>query len=117
MDVDHGYADLLEEFSRENLHVSRENDEIDRAGEELEYARLCLCLGSRRDWDVVIGDTEAGDIDGVVGMVREDGNDVRLELATAPAPEEVEEAMVVTRGEHRYALTFARVCKTPSHSE
>src|SRR5580765_1899354 len=117
MDVDHGYADLLEEFGRENLHVSREDDEIDLAGEELDHARLCLCLGSRRDWDVVIGDTEAGDIDGAVGMVREDGDNVCIELATAPAPEEVQEAMVVTRGEQRYALPFARVCKTPSHSE
>ena len=92
MDVDHGYADLLEEFGRENLHVSREDYEIGLAGKELEHARLCVNLGSRRDWDVVIRDTEAENIDGVVGMVREDGDNVCIELATAPAPEEVQEA-------------------------
>lgn len=117
MDVDHGYADLLEEFGRENLHVSREDYEIDLAGKELEHARLCVSLGSRRDWDVVIRDTEAENIDGVVGMVREDGDNVCIELATAPAPEEVQEAMVVTRGEQRYALAFARVRETPIHSK
>ena len=34
----------------------------------------------------------------VVGMVRNDGDNVRIELATAPAPEEVQEAVVLARG-------------------
>jgi len=53
----------------------------------------------------------------VVGMVRDDGDNVRIELASAPAPEKVQEAMVIARGKQRRALTFARVREAPSHPE
>src|SRR5207249_6556019 len=53
----------------------------------------------------------------VVGMIRYDGDNVRIELASAPAPEEVQEAVVIARDKQRRALTFARVREAPSHPE
>ena len=102
---------------REDLHVAGEHDEVDLAGEELEHPLLGLAVGRARDRDVVERHAEAGDVVRVVGVVGDDGDDVGVELAAAPAPEQVEEAVVVARGEERHALALARVGEAPVHRE
>jgi hypothetical protein len=68
---------------------------------------------------VVVRDAEAGDVALVVGVVRDHGDDVGLELvaAPAPAPEQVEQAVVLARREHRRALCLVRVGEAPVHLE
>jgi hypothetical protein len=57
---------------------------------------------------VVVGNVEAGDIARVFGMVGDDARDVGLDLAMAPSPEEVEQAMVLARRKHsRCFASFA----------
>jgi hypothetical protein len=47
---------------------------------------------------VVVRNAEAGDVRRVMRVVRDDADDVGLELAAPPAPEEVEQAVVVASG-------------------
>ena len=66
---------------------------------------------------MVVGNAEAGDVAVVVGMVRDHGDDVGVELAAPPAPEQVEQAVVVFRGEERGALPPVGVGEAPVHGE
>src|SRR5581483_9923986 len=51
-----------------------------------------------------------------VGVVRDHLHDLRAQLAAAPAPEEVEQAVLVARDEHRSALRTP-VLEAPLHPE
>ena len=66
---------------------------------------------------MVVRNAEAGAVALVVRVVRDDADDVGLELVAAPAPEQVEQAMVVARGKHRGALRLVRVGEPPAHSQ
>ena len=60
---------------------------------------------------------EAGDVGRVLGMVGDDRDDVGVELAPPPAPEQVEQAVIFARGEQRDALALARVREAEVHRE
>ena len=117
VDVDHRHAQPLQEAAREDLHVAREHDEIDPSREQLEQLRLRLGLAAGGNLHVVVGHVEAGDVASMVGMVRDDGDDIGLELAATPAPEEIEQTMVVARSEHRRPLPLVGVREAPVHLE
>ena len=53
-----GHADPVEEARREDLHVAREHDEVDVAGEQLELPLLGLRLRLARHRDVVVRHAE-----------------------------------------------------------
>ena len=53
----------------------------------------------------------------MVGWFETTRDDVGVELAAAPAPEQVEQAVVVARDEQRDALALVRVREAPVHRE
>jgi hypothetical protein len=66
---------------------------------------------------VVKGEAERGDLVGMVGVVGENPGDVSAELAAAPAPEQVAQAVVFARDHDRDPLALARLLEAMVHLE
>ena len=66
---------------------------------------------------MVEGEAERGDLVGVVGVVGDDRGHVGAELAAAPAPEQVGEAVVFARDHDRDPLALARLGEAVVHLE
>ena len=117
VDVDHRDGQALEELAGQDLHVARQHDEVALAVEQLEQLRLGLGLALGVDGDVVVGHVEQLDVLAQVGVVGGDEDDAALELAAAPAPQQVEQAVVVARHQHRDPLAPRGVPQPPGHAE
>ncbi len=52
---------------------------------------------------------------GQVRVVADHSDDIRVELAPTPAPEQIHQAVVVARNEHRHALALTPVADLPLH--
>ena len=63
------------------------------------------------------GEAERLDLPGVVGVVGDDADDLGAELAAAPAPEQVREAVVFARDHDRDPLALARLGEAAVHLE
>ena len=63
------------------------------------------------------GQAEGLDLSRVVGVVGDDGDDLGAELAAAPAPEQVGEAVVFARDHDRDPLALARLGEAVVHLE
>jgi hypothetical protein len=63
------------------------------------------------------GKTQRDDLLAVLLVVGDDGDDVGAELAAAPAPEQVGEAVILTRDHDRHPLALARLGKAVIHLE
>jgi hypothetical protein len=50
-------------------------------------------------------------------VVGDHARHIHLQLSAAPAPEQVQQAMVLTRGHQGHAAGVARVCDLPFHAE
>ena len=116
MDVDRRGAQPPEELGGEDLHVAGEDEEVDLA-HRLQRPALRLVLRIRVDGDVLEGEAELLDLLGVLGMVGDDRRDVGAELAAAPAPEQVREAVVFTRDHDRHPLALTRLGEAVLHLE
>src|SRR5205085_2740113 len=92
MDVDRGRRHPVEGLGREDLHVAREDDEVD-ARQQLEQLRLGRRLVSRRQ--LVKRQPERRYALAQVGVVRDDERRAALELALLEPPQEVEQAVAV----------------------
>ena len=112
-----GAPTRCQEVADEDLHVAREHDQVEAAGELLEHRRLGLRLRLRRDRHVHERDAEARDVVLDVAVVGQHEPDVGVELAAAPAPQQVEQAVVLARDEDRDALAIGRVGDRPLHRE
>jgi len=110
-------APTLEELPGEDLHVAGEHGEVDLAGQELEHSRFRVCLAVGVHPNVIVGHAEAGDVTLEVWMVRDDRDHVCVKLATTPAPEEIQHAVLVARGQQRDPLRVGRVGDSPLHRE
>ena len=64
---------------------------------------------------MVEGHPDRFDLLGVVGMVGDDGDELAAELAIAPAPEQVGEAVVLARDHDRHPLAPARLGEVVLH--
>ena len=113
MDVDRRRAEPLEEPGREDLHVAGEDEQLDTL-QQLEHARLGR-LAVAFDRHVVEGQAERGHLVGVVGVVGDDPDQLGVELAAAPAPEQVGEAVVFARDHDRQPLALARLGEAVLH--
>ena len=100
-----GAPSALEELGGEDLHVAGEDEQVD-ARRAAPAARPRPPRAAGLDRDVVEGEAERGDLLGVVGVVGDDGDDVGAELAAAPAPEQVGEAVVLARDHDRQPLAL-----------
>ena len=117
MDVDDRHADRLEEVGRQDLHVARQDDEVEVAGQQLDLAALGLGLRVAGDRDVDERHAERAHVVGEVGVVGDHEADVEVELVAARAPEQVEQAVVVAADHDRPALGHAGVGERPLHPE
>jgi len=117
VDVDDRCADAREEVGREDLHVPREDAEVDTIRHQLEHPLFGLGLRLAADRDVVVGHVERLHVAPQIRVVGDDADDRGLELTAPPAPEQVEEAMVVPRGEEHHALALAGRHEPPGHPE
>jgi len=64
---------------------------------------------------VAEGETEHLDLLTVLGVVGDDGDDIGAELAAAPAPEQVGEAVVFARDHDRHPFALARLGEAVVH--
>ncbi|HET6997518.1 MAG TPA: ACT domain-containing protein, partial [Solirubrobacterales bacterium] len=80
----------------------------ERFAEQLQLARLGGVAVLGVDGHVVEGEAERFHLLGVVGVVGDDAGQVSAELAAAPAPEQVREAVVFARDHDRHLLALAR---------
>ena len=117
MDVDDGAADVLEKLAGQDLHVAGEHDEVDVAREHFQHLLLGLRFAPVLDRDVVVGGAELLDLTSEIGVVRDDGEQVELEVVASPAPEQVEQAVLAPRNENRDAFAFAREDEPRVHRE
>ena len=106
-----------EEVRREDLHVAGEDEQVDLAAEQLQHPRLRRVRAAVADRHVVVGEAQRGDLVGVVGMVGDDGDDLGAQLAAAPAPEQVGEAVVFARDHDRHPLALARLGEAVLHPQ
>src|SRR3546814_9706374 len=101
MDVDAAPGQLRRQTVGENLHVAGEDDQIGPGlADDVTQLLLLLELGALRDGQVM----ERNSVEvqmriGREGVVRDDAADVHLDLADAPAVEQVGEAVVEVRSE------------------
>ena len=114
MDVDRRCLQGAEEVRREDLHVAGEDEQVDPL-EQLQGAALGGLAAGRVDRDVVEGEADRGDLLGVVGVVGDDRDQLAAELAAAPAPEQVGEAVVFARDHDRHPLGLARLGEAVLH--
>ena len=61
--------------------------------------------------------SERPDLIGKVGMVRDHHGHRHVQLTTTVAPEQVQEAVVLFRGQNRDAFGFGRLCQPEIHVE
>ena len=94
MDVDDRDCDVVDEVLGEDLHVPREDDEVDVAREQLHDlgfgSRLVRTLGGH----VEERDAEASDVLGHVGVIGDHHRDRYGELAAAVTPQQIEKTVV-----------------------
>jgi hypothetical protein len=100
VDVDDPVRVARAQVRAEHLHVPGQHDEldvgaVDQGGEPLLLRRLALRLHRQ----VVVGDAEEGARLGVVGVVARDEGDVGVQLAGAPAGQQVEQAVRLLAGQ------------------
>ena len=110
-----GAPSRREEVGREDLHVAGEDEQVDLAAEQLQHPLLRRLPARRLDRHVVEGEAQRGDLVGVVGVVGDDGDDLGAQLAAAPAPEQVGEAVVFARDHDRHPLALARLGEAVIH--
>jgi hypothetical protein len=116
VDVDRRGAELLQEAGGEDLHVAGEDEQVD-AADQLQRPPLRRLAGAGLDRHVVKGDVNRGDLLGMVGVVGDDPDQLAAELAVAPAPEQVGEAVVLARDHDRDPLALARRREAVLHLE
>ena len=113
-----GTANAGQEVAAEDLHVAREDDEVEvLTVQQLEHPRLGRGLLALGHGHVLVARAEALDVGGVVGMVGDHQRDLAVQLAAPPAPQQVEQAVVLARDEHGDALGPPRVVQAPLHRE
>jgi hypothetical protein len=66
---------------------------------------------------VLEGDVEASDVAREVGVVGDHLPDLHVELAAPPAPEQIEQAVVLAGDQQRHALRPRGVVEAPFHRE
>ena len=79
--------------------------------------RSAAVAGAGVDRHVVEGEAERFDLFGVIGVVGDDRDHLGAELAAAPAPEQVGEAVVFARDHDRDPLALARLGEAVVHLE
>jgi hypothetical protein len=117
VDVDHRHADRVEEVARQDLHVARQDDEVEVSGQQLELAALGLALRVGADRDVDERDAERAHVVGEIGVVRDHEPDVEVELVAPRPPQQIEQAVVVAADHDRAALGQAGGGERPVHPE
>ena len=117
MDVDRRRAEPREEVAGEDLHVAGEDEQVDLAEQLQRSRRSAAVLVAGLDRHVVEGEADRGDLLGVVGVVGDDRDELGAELAAAPAPEQVGEAVVLARDHDRDPLALARLGEAVLHLE
>src|SRR5262249_17632603 len=118
VDVDDAPREARHELAAQDLHVAREDDEIDLPRfDELGLALLLLGLVLLRDRDVDELHAELRRDVLEIRVVADHERDVAIELAGPMAQQEVVEAVVVARYEDRRALPAPRVEEPILHRE
>jgi hypothetical protein len=117
VDVDHRAADAGQEVAAEDLHVAGEDDEVELPPASSSSIRASAAGFSPLTTARAHSVRRSLDVGRVVGMVGDHERDLAVQLAAPPAPEEIEQAVVLARDEHRDALGAPRVVQAPLHRE
>ena len=94
MNVDHRAADSVEERRSEDLHVAGHHHQIDIAPEQFELTLFGLGAGVAGGGDVEERHTEGAHPLGQIGVVGDHHGNRHLQLATAVAPQQIQQAVV-----------------------
>ncbi len=116
MDVDDRHAETIDEVAGEDLHVPGEHDEIDVSAELLHQLALGLGLLPSRPAGERTAAPAPRHRHGVL-VVGDDGGDLHRELAAAPAPEQIQEAVVVAADHQGDPLEGISRPQPPPHAE
>ena len=78
----------------QNLHVTRQDEEIDRLANQIEHAALVLLALLFADRQMVLGDSIHLRQGLQVGMIAQDKHQVHRQFAAFPAPQQIGQAVV-----------------------
>jgi hypothetical protein len=117
MDVDDRHPHPLQEIAAEDLHVACQHEQLGIAAQELEHLRLGPSPAARLDRHVVEGHAGRDRLLLEVVMVGDHRHDLHVELAAAPAPQQLLQAMVMARDQDREAPALTPPADLPSHVE
>jgi hypothetical protein len=104
VDVDHRATHVGEETRGENLHVAREHHQIDIAPQHVEHPRFRLGADVPVRGDVDEGDTERPDLVGEVSVIGDHHHHRHVELTPAVTPQQIQEAVILARGQDGHPL-------------
>ena len=118
MDIDHLAAVLLTHFGRQDLHVAGQHDDVRAVGlEQAVNLGKGLRLVLLADRDTVVGDFVPLHHPAQVFMVRDNGGDVHIQLATVPAVQQIGHAVGFLAAHEHHFLGLGRVGNVPAHLE
>jgi hypothetical protein len=116
VDVDGGGAQAGEEVGAEDLHVAGEDEQVEvEPQQQVEHPLMRLGPAVRLDGDVVVGDAGGPRLGLEGGVVGDHRDEVGVELAAAPAPQQVDQAVVGAGDEDRDAAALAPEAQLPVH--
>jgi diguanylate cyclase (GGDEF)-like protein len=104
VDVDDRDAESIDQVARQDLHVAREDDQVDRSGKLCEEALFSVGPAALLDGDMDERDAERFDVGAEIFVVGDDACDLHRQLSATPPPQQVEEAVVVFADHQRDAL-------------
>jgi hypothetical protein len=117
VNVDAAPSQFGDESVGQNLHVARQDNQISLRGlDESPELVLLLELGIRRDPEVVernIREIEVGV--GLAWMVRDDADQIHVQLADPPPVEEIGKAVVELGGKHENPLALTKPLDAECH--
>ncbi len=117
MDIDDRAGIGSKKSAREDLHISGQHDEIHPVPKQREDPILLRALRLGGDRHRVIFDSESLDGFLQIRMVTDHQRDLDRQLAGLPPPEQIHQAMALTRHHDGHPLRVLGVFDPPIHSE
>ena len=117
VDVDQRAADVRQEVVREDLHVARQHDQIGVAAQQIEQALFGIRAIVFRRGDMNERHAERPDLFGELRMVRDHHRHRHVQLTAAVAPQQIEQAVILLRGQDHDPFGLGRLGQPKIHLE
>ena len=102
---------------REDLHVAGQHHQIDVAAQQIELTLFGLCPNVFRRRDMKEWHAEGPNLIGEVGMVGDHHRHRHVELTASVAPQQIQQAVILFRGQDRDAFGLGRLGQPEVHVE